>query len=115
MQDWVAGYVRRRYGPATPPAALQAWQILLDTVYTCRDLHNDHVTDIPQSRPGLHYPEAGMYGLRPHLWYDPAQVSVSCYTSPAACLHVVTSARLTASLRLTLLNGCALRHAPQQS
>lgn len=67
-------YARQRYGPATPPAALQAWQLLAATVYNAQDGHINHATDIPQSRPGLAFPEGGLYGLRPHLWYNPAQV-----------------------------------------
>lgn len=35
-------YARRRYGPATPPSAGAAWQLLLESVYNSTDLHNDH-------------------------------------------------------------------------
>lgn len=33
------------------------------------------VCDIPVSRPGLETGEVGLWGLRPHLWYDPAAVA----------------------------------------
>lgn len=42
LRPWVQRYARRRYGPATPPAAGAAWQLLLETVYNSTDLHNDH-------------------------------------------------------------------------
>ena len=41
-RPWVQRYARRRYGPATPPAAGAAWQLLLESVYNSTDLHNDH-------------------------------------------------------------------------
>ena len=42
LRPWVERYVRRRYGPATPPSAGAAWQLLLESVYNSTDLHNDH-------------------------------------------------------------------------
>lgn len=33
------------------------------------------VCDIPVSRPGLETGEDGLWGLRPHLWYDPTAVA----------------------------------------
>ena len=42
LRPWVQHYARRRYGPATPPAAGAAWQLLLESVYNSTDLHNDH-------------------------------------------------------------------------
>lgn len=35
------------------------------------------VCDIPISRPGLQAGEAGLWGLRPHLWYHPADVAAA--------------------------------------
>ena len=42
LRPWVERYARRRYGPATPPSAGAAWQLLLESVYNSTDLHNDH-------------------------------------------------------------------------
>lgn len=42
LRPWVQRYARRRYGPATPPSAGVAWQLLLESVYNSTDLHNDH-------------------------------------------------------------------------
>ena len=42
LRPWVQQYARRRYGPATPPSAGAAWQLLLESVYNSTDLHNDH-------------------------------------------------------------------------
>lgn len=33
--------------------------------------------DIPISRPGLEAGEAGLWGLRPHLWYPPPAVAAA--------------------------------------
>ena len=58
LKLWVADYVRRRYGPATPESALQAWALLLASVYNATDCHTDHSRDIPTSRPGICKPRA---------------------------------------------------------
>ena len=73
---WVRGYARRRYGPRTPPSAEAAWAVLGASVYGARDGHTDHSRDIPTSRPGLSPAEVGLWGLRPHLWYDARQVGL---------------------------------------
>lgn len=36
-------YAQRRYGTATPPAVVHAWQTLAATVYSCLDGAVDHV------------------------------------------------------------------------
>ncbi|KAK9787358.1 hypothetical protein WJX73_007278, partial [Symbiochloris irregularis] len=74
IHQWIGQRTRQRYGASTPVQAVQAWQLLADSVYAATDGHIDHVRDIPQSRPGLAYPEGGLYSLKPALWYNPAQV-----------------------------------------
>jgi hypothetical protein len=39
LEVWFEGYARRRYGQNAPPQAVQAWQLLRQTVYDCRDGH----------------------------------------------------------------------------
>ena len=68
------GYVERRYGPAVPRPAYEAWRVLARTLYSCADGHNDHAADMPSSRPGLSAAEAGQWSLNPKLWYDPNEV-----------------------------------------
>ena len=55
LTQWVADYARRRYGPSTPNEALQAWDLLLQSVYNATDSHTDHSRDIPTSRPGANH------------------------------------------------------------
>lgn len=74
MDSWIADYARRRYGQGTPPSALTAWNKLLHTVYNATDAHTDHNRDIVISRPGLEAAEIGLWGLRPHLWYNEHEV-----------------------------------------
>lgn len=52
LPAWVGDYARRRYGPETPDSALQAWGLLLSSVYNATDSHTDHSRDITTSRPG---------------------------------------------------------------
>ena len=51
IDDWIADYARRRYGPATPPAAVAAWSNLARSVYNATDAHTDHARDIPDQPP----------------------------------------------------------------
>ncbi|KAK9837149.1 hypothetical protein WJX81_006355 [Elliptochloris bilobata] len=74
LRPWVERYARRRYGPATPPSAGEAWQLLLESVYNSTDLHNDHNCDVPTSRPALERAEGVPWGLIPQLWYDDSKV-----------------------------------------
>ena len=74
VDGWVAAYAKRRYGRETPPAALAAWDMLRRSVYSASDGHTDHSCDIPTSRPGLSPVEVGLWGLKPHLWYNEKQV-----------------------------------------
>lgn len=76
LQRWMEQYAMRRYGPDAPRAAVQAWTILSQTVYNATDGHSDHCKDVPVSRPALSRAErTSQWGLQPHLWYDPLQVS----------------------------------------
>ena len=77
LDAWTRDYAVRRYGPSTPDSAVEAWGVLLDSVYDCRDLHPDHNQDIPVSRPGLDSAEVSPHGLRPQLWYKPEKVNPS--------------------------------------
>lgn len=43
LEHWVELYAQRRYGTATPPAVVHAWQTLAATVYSCLDGAVDHV------------------------------------------------------------------------
>jgi Alpha-N-acetylglucosaminidase (NAGLU) C-terminal domain len=43
LEHWVELYALRRYGTATPPAVVCAWQTLAATVYSCLDGAVDHV------------------------------------------------------------------------
>ena len=74
LHAWTKDYAARRYGSATPDSAVDAWGLLLDTVYDCQDLHPDHNQDIPVSRPGLEPEEVAPHGLRPQLWYKADKV-----------------------------------------
>lgn len=74
VDDWIAAYARRRYGRETPSTALAAWDMLRRSVYNATDGHTDHSRDIPTSRPGLSPVEVGLWGLKPHLWYNEQQV-----------------------------------------
>ena len=74
LLSWARAYARRRYGPRTPPTAELAWTKLMRSVYNASDCHTDHGRDIPTSRPGLSPLEVGLWGLKPHLWYDPREV-----------------------------------------
>ncbi|BDA50506.1 Alpha-N-acetylglucosaminidase [Coccomyxa sp. Obi] len=74
VDGWIAAYARRRYGRETPPTALAAWDMLRRSVYNATDGHTDHSRDIPTSRPGLSPVEVGLWGLKPHLWYNEQQV-----------------------------------------
>ncbi|EIE20595.1 hypothetical protein COCSUDRAFT_37819 [Coccomyxa subellipsoidea C-169] len=74
VEGWIEAYARRRYGNSTPPTALVAWDLLLRSVYNATDGHTDHSRDIPTSRPGLSPAEVGLWGLKPHLWYNEQQV-----------------------------------------
>ncbi|KAK9841152.1 hypothetical protein WJX74_000989 [Apatococcus lobatus] len=71
---WTKDYVVRRYGPSTPDSAVDAWDLLLGSVYNCQDLHLDHNQDIPVSRPGLGPADVAPLGLQPRLWYKPEKV-----------------------------------------
>lgn len=92
IDGWIIAYARRRYGTATPPAALVAWEILLRSVYNATDDHTDHSRDIPTSRPGLSPVEVSLWGLKPHLWYNERQVNLpiaSCaLTISVPALHL---------------------------
>lgn len=71
-------YAQRRYAGRAPPQALTAWTLLLHTLYSCGDGQLSNCLDIPTSRPGLSGQEIGLWGLKPHLWYDPVQVGGGC-------------------------------------
>lgn len=103
--DWVRGYARRRYGPQTGPSAEVAWAKLGSSVYNAKDGHTDHSRDIPTSRPGLSPAEVGLWGLKPHLWYDARQVELFAPLCPAKLALAVTNVAgsIINSMRLSVL------------
>lgn len=70
LKDWFYTYSQRRYAGAVEPHLQDAWDMLVDILYTCQDRLHNTVCDIPTSRPGLSSQEIMGWGLRPHLWYN---------------------------------------------
>ena len=117
VEGWIEAYARRRYGNSTPPTALVAWDLLLRSVYNATDGHTDHSRDVPTSRPGLSPAEVGLWGLKPHLWYNEQQVTLpamavaaNCSDKSASDLHLrfICTMRLPTSFAMTMAHPCGL-------
>lgn len=74
LHEWFALFAQRRYGGARDDSAVQAWSILCSSSYNCFDRQHNTVADIPTSRPGLARSEITGWGLRPHCWYNLADL-----------------------------------------
>ncbi|EDO46476.1 predicted protein [Nematostella vectensis] len=65
LDNWIKDYALRRYG-GTNPAIIQAWRLLIRSVYQCNGYCADHIHSIFVWKPSL--------DNKPNLWYDPEDV-----------------------------------------
>ncbi|XP_038066600.1 alpha-N-acetylglucosaminidase-like [Patiria miniata] len=69
IPQWISNYTLARYGPSrSSKEVLQAWEILQETVYNCKDNHGNG-----NHGPIVRLPQPS--GIKPNIWYDWTQVA----------------------------------------